>query len=301
MRKFIVSDLHGDGNVYNSITSYLENVAKDSNEEITLYINGDLIDRGYASGDMLLDVYDRITNNKGFKIEYLGGNHELMMYEAIRDMSPTKTSIDCAWYDNGGCVTFGELECNMSFDELLKLNDFIGNLNIYHKFTETLNDKNIVLVHAQCPSRVEYDCHLKVNLGCDNIGKYVWERENIYYRSMIITGNKNYFTIIGHTPVGRPEGYKYIERENYMNIDGGCSGYVLGYGGCDNVPLVEIDGSNNRLIILTFNNSNEITLGNYFSEGKSSPITDLDKYRKYINPKVKLKKMYMEDGVRIFR
>ncbi len=69
MRKFIVSDLHGNGNVYNSIMKYLENVNKE--EDVTLYINGDLIDRGKDSGRMLLDIYDRVTNNKGFHIEYL--------------------------------------------------------------------------------------------------------------------------------------------------------------------------------------------------------------------------------------
>ena len=58
MRKFIVSDLHGNGNMYNSIIKYLENVNKD--DEIMLYINGDLIDRGLDSADMLLDVRKRI-------------------------------------------------------------------------------------------------------------------------------------------------------------------------------------------------------------------------------------------------
>ena len=36
MKKFIVSDLHGNGNVYLSIMNYLENVYKDEN--LILYI-----------------------------------------------------------------------------------------------------------------------------------------------------------------------------------------------------------------------------------------------------------------------
>ena len=79
MRKFIVSDLHGNGDVYDSIMSYLENL----DEEIELYINGDLIDRGLDSYRMLLDVKERIENPSKIKIKYLGGNHELMMFSAL--------------------------------------------------------------------------------------------------------------------------------------------------------------------------------------------------------------------------
>ena len=45
MRKFIVSDLHGDGAIYDSVINYLENLHNEG-EDITLYINGDLVDRG---------------------------------------------------------------------------------------------------------------------------------------------------------------------------------------------------------------------------------------------------------------
>ncbi len=44
MRKFIVSDIHGFGNFYYSIMNYLDKLSE--HEEIELYINGDLIDRG---------------------------------------------------------------------------------------------------------------------------------------------------------------------------------------------------------------------------------------------------------------
>ena len=54
MRKFIVSDLHGNGEVYDSIISYLENISLI--DKVELYINGDLIDRGIDSMRMLEDV-----------------------------------------------------------------------------------------------------------------------------------------------------------------------------------------------------------------------------------------------------
>ncbi len=85
MRKFIVSDLHGNGEVYNSIIGYLENISLC--EEVELYINGDLIDRGIDSFTMLMDVYKRINGNGNIKINYLGGNHELMMWQALKKES----------------------------------------------------------------------------------------------------------------------------------------------------------------------------------------------------------------------
>ena len=36
MRKFIISDIHGNGDIYDTIIGYLENIAE--NEETELYI-----------------------------------------------------------------------------------------------------------------------------------------------------------------------------------------------------------------------------------------------------------------------
>ena len=57
MRKFIVSDLHGNGEVYDSIMAYLENISLI--EDVELYINGDLIDRGLDSFRMFEDIIEK--------------------------------------------------------------------------------------------------------------------------------------------------------------------------------------------------------------------------------------------------
>ena len=64
MLKFIISDIHGFGNVYYAMMKYLDNLSKD--EEIELYINGDLIDRGLESAEILLDLIRRIKENKRY-------------------------------------------------------------------------------------------------------------------------------------------------------------------------------------------------------------------------------------------
>ena len=109
MRKFIVSDLHGNGDIYDSIMAYLENISM--SEEVELYINGDLIDRGLDSYRMLEDVVNRINNNDSIKIHYLGGNHELMMYNALKKKKPGRplTFLN-EWIYNGGGIIESKLD-----------------------------------------------------------------------------------------------------------------------------------------------------------------------------------------------
>ena len=294
MRNFIISDLHGNGNIYNSVIKYLENVNKD--DELTLYINGDLIDRGLDSTHMLLDVRERIINKKGFNIKYLGGNHELMMYQALHN-DKSNFFEKTIWYSNGGGITNNTLQDLVDQKEKLEIIKFISQLDIYYKFKETLDDKQIVLVHAKCPKIVNDMCDLKIEDN-NKIYKYVWTREedlSIFLKESL--GNDNYFTIIGHTPVDNKKGYKYYKKYNCINIDGGCGAYVKGFIEYDHVPLVEIDENNNRLIILTFNNNNEIIMGNYFLDGNSIKMenNELNNKRKYIDKNVKIKKLTKGD------
>ena len=118
MRKFIISDLHGNGNIYKTVMSYLDNIS--SKEDITLYINGDLIDRGLDSVNMLLDVKRRITKGP-FKIVYLGGNHELMMYQIFQKRIRGLNTYDDIWFHNGGLTTDLELHDRLTKEQIFEL------------------------------------------------------------------------------------------------------------------------------------------------------------------------------------
>lgn len=299
MRKFIVSDLHGNGDIYDSIMAYLENVQKNTNEDVILYINGDLIDRGEDSARMLIDIKTRIINHIGFKIEYLAGNHELLMYDAsLRRIGNTWNQNSDWFWENGGERTAYDLKNLVSLEEELEIIKFVSNLKIYHKFKECLNGKPIILVHAKCPKKVEDTCHLKVldhNLEVEDL---LWTRkEDPWTLRRAKVGHKDYFTIIGHTPVDTKTGYIYYKDDNCLNIDGGCAAYALDNLQYDHIPLVEIDDQQDRLIILTFNHDNEIISGHYFSNGISIEIKEeeLNEYRKYLNKEVKVKKILFKN------
>ena len=307
MRKFIISDIHGNGNVYKSIMNYLDNISK--TDKITLYINGDLIDYGPDSGEILLDIKNRIQDNK-YKIVYLGGNHELMMHMALY---VSEEKYEEEWCDSGGHITEDTLLdiYDYDFEKIKQEVDFISNLKIYQKFEEKLNGKNILLVHAGSPYIVLDNCRLRIKHNNVEVNECVWKRkrnpgimdmfrdskeikeENEKGTNML--GNINYFTIVGHTPNENKYGYEYDEKQNVLNIDGGNAYYVRGFFECDHTPLVEI--KEEYLEILTFNNNNEIIYGNYF-DGKESKIfseEELNERRKYLNKELKIKKLVLNE------
>ncbi|MBQ9019006.1 MAG: hypothetical protein IJ097_01675 [Bacilli bacterium] len=278
MRKFIVSDLHGNGEVYNSIIGYLENISLC--EDVELYINGDLIDRGIDSFTMLMDVYERINGKGNIKINYLGGNHELMMWQALKERKPGKAVRRwCNWMCNGGWVVEGELD---SREESLtnELFAFLGKLKIYHKFEEKVRDDNVLLVHAQAPKNIKEECHLKISDDNEIIEKAVWTRKFDEFNRVTNLGKKGFLTITGHTPI--VNGFAYYGDDNSFNIDGGCAAYANGAFEYDKVPLVEV--KNNILEIVIFNHNNEIVNG-YIYDGELYEMDNkyLNKKREFIN------------------
>ena len=295
MRKYVVSDIHGNGNLYYAMMYYLDNISK--KEDIILYINGDLIDRGIESGEILLDIIRRIKeNNPHFKIIYIGGNHEDMMYKYYLEKINGKIDYFNIWYENGGYITDDTLEELLDEKDILEVVEFIGNLDLYYKMDEKINNKNIVIVHSACPVNPQKKV-IKIKENQDDINYLLWSRKNDWYLPNII-GNKNYFTIVGHTPNNNPFGFVYDREENFLNIDGGSAMYVSGFFQYNHYPLVEI--KDNYLKILTFNNNNEIIYGNYFKNNKIIPYTkeELNNERSYLNNNFYPKKLIkLDDGI----
>ena len=280
MRKFIVSDLHGNGEVYNSIMGYLENISLI--DEVELFINGDLIDRGIDSFTMLMDVYERINGKGNIKINYLGGNHELMMWQALKEREPGKNPRHwCNWLCNGGWIIEGELDLHEEklTNDLCK---FLGKLKIYHKFEEKVQRNNILLVHAQSPKNIKDICDLKISDNNNVVEKAVWKRRELLGEKRVFLGKENYLTIIGHTPVSDSRGFTYDRIDNCFNIDGGCACYSSGSFNYDKVPLVEVlDG---YIKIIVFNHNNEI-IDSYIFDGELYKMTnkELEKERIFID------------------
>ncbi len=289
MRTFVVSDLHGNGEVYNSIMSYLENVSR--SDEVELYINGDLIDRGLDSFEMLKDVKERCEGKGKVKIHYLGGNHELMMYQFYKKYIETgKYDMFDIWFSNGALYTEGGLDC-LEWEKAERYYQYVGDLKIYKKFPQMVKDKKILLVHSQPPIDIYDQCPLRIKDDTQEVFNSVWTREYEYeyfffsrgpLKAHNNLGKDGYLVINGHTPAESRKGFIYNKDQHYLNIDGGCARYACGDFTRCKVPLVEI--KDDFLPVLVFNHDNQIVAGYYF-DGELIPMEqdELNERRKLIN------------------
>ncbi len=286
MRKFIVSDLHGNGEVYDAMMAYLDNISK--KEDVSLYINGDLIDRGFDSFRMLIDVYNRCNGMGNVKIHYLAGNHEWLMYHSLIEIiNDSGVNVLYNWEDNGGIFVISMLE-EITKDEVRMLKDFLGNLKIYHKFPERVNGKQVCLVHSQMPSFAPDECLLKLSdqknvyndkYIQDPVFKALWHR---YKKGLpMLNYHPELLTLIGHSPVLKYPGFDVLENDSIIKIDGACANYAVGDFPRDHAPLVEV--KNDHLDFLIFNHKNEIIDG-YVYDGSIKKMGDdiLNKNRKLL-------------------
>lgn len=277
MRKFIVSDIHGVGEFFYPMMNFLSNIYKE--DDITLYINGDLFDRGEDSALILLDI---LNYSNIFHIIYLGGNHELMMHEYFKKSNHISDAND--WFYNGGKVTLDGLSDLLNNDEekIKDISDKISLLPIYHLFDSRLNDMQVVLVHARRPLLIKDICNKKIkDLNFFN-NSCVWDRVDDYKYNPL-SFSRSYFSIVGHTPVLSEIGFKFYSKNHIINIDGGCAAYALGHKNYNHFPLVEV--FDEHIKIITFNDKNEIICGSYFNGVNFATLGqgELDVSRKYLS------------------
>lgn len=128
---YAISDIHGQLNRYNQVISKLT-------DEDTLYIVGDVLDRGEYGIEILQDIITRDN------VKLLLGNHEMFFYEAIERMDPETLRI-WLFERNGGRITLDKYH-NLQDDEKDKIRALIKSSPLYTKLK--INDKIYLLVHG---------------------------------------------------------------------------------------------------------------------------------------------------------
>ena len=209
---YVMSDIHG---MYEKYKEMLELI--DLQESDTLYVIGDIVDRGNGSMKILKDMMMR-SNVYG-----IFGNHELMMAECLHLISQEITNellgtLDkdelmnlADWMNNGAYSTIKEFK-TLSQKEQKAIIDYLMEFTAYEEVS--VNGKDYLLVHAglgefsKDKALEDYD-----------INDLVWKRpdwEIAYF------DDPNKYVIVGHTPTLAITGKSEIfYKNNYIAIDCG--------------------------------------------------------------------------------
>lgn len=215
MAIYVTSDIHGE---YELFTKLINEIGL--KEEDTLYILGDVLDRGPHPIKLLLKLMEMPN------VICMVGNHELMALECLEFLMQEITGLSIeqineqmlenlvTWQYNGSKSTIDEFR-NLNHEMQLSVINFIKNFLIYEELM--VNEKNFLLVHGGLGNY-----HPKKEIDDYTLEELVWKRAQYdlqYFEdTYVVTGHTPTQVIPGNT---RP-GYIYKEN-NHIAIDCGCN------------------------------------------------------------------------------
>lgn len=210
-----MSDLHG------CYQEYLEMLDKiNFGDDDTLYILGDVVDRGPYPIDILKDMMKRKN------IIPILGNHDFMAYQLLKKLNVeiTEENVDSYlnentilmfmnWIQDGGLSTFQQFK-QLSKEEKQDILNYFQEFLLYEQVT--VQHKNYVLVHAGLN-------HFEENKPLENydLTDFLFHRTNYdktYY--------KDKYLVTGHTPTVliRDDKQALIyQKHHHIAIDCGCT------------------------------------------------------------------------------
>ena len=209
---YVCSDLHGEYPAYQAIIGQLK-------EKDKLYILGDVIDRGPDGIKILQDIMKR--KEKG-QVEFLIGNHELMMVQALILGDKTQEK-NWTSKENSGEVTKKAFE-KLSPADQKSIKEFLLDSYVYKNID--VDSQKVHFVHAKAVQDEKDNSNKTVREmlaeGKEKLMETaVWSRG---VNSLMSSephpesAKKGTFTVIGHSPTDN----NLIKYKNgYLNIDCG--------------------------------------------------------------------------------
>jgi len=206
---YVTSDIHGCYDKYIELLKLIN-----FNDEDTLYIIGDIIDRGTQNVAMLKDVMSRKN------VVMILGNHEDMMVESKKPFGYIDKR---TWYFNGGDVTDAEFNM-LSKGEQIDILNFLSDLPF--KLEIEVEGKKYLLVHGSYRS-------MHLNMFNDDTSRQykediIWNRIKGYEE-----GLKDKTVIFGHSITKHYQNCKPYKiwknkKVNIIGIDCGMAAYAYG-------------------------------------------------------------------------
>lgn len=213
---YVISDLHGDYEGYLTILEKIKFSGKD-----TLYVNGDVVDRGTGSVKILRHMM-QFAN-----IYPVLGNHEYMACRCLNVLIQEVTERNLhafdkefitgltEWLSIGGQEMINEFH-KLSSDEKLDILDYLGDFSLYEEVE--VSGQSFIIVHA----------------GLENFNPHKSLDE--YELFELIFRNPDYekvyfpdkYLVTGHLPtsaiVGNPNPHRIYRTNRHIAIDCG-AGY----------------------------------------------------------------------------
>lgn len=208
-----MSDLHGCCDKYKQMLEKIK-----FNNDDTLYVLGDIVDRGDDGIKILLDMMKRPN------VVPLLGNHEYMAYSVLKKFNVEITADNYNshldeeaiemfenWMFNGG-ITTSRAFAKLDKSERDSIMEYLGEFELYEELE--VNRNTFVLVHGglvdfeEDKDLDEYDIHDIIWGRCDYARQYY----------------KDKYLVTGHTPTYNiDENYKgkIYRRNNHIAIDCG--------------------------------------------------------------------------------
>lgn len=215
MATYCISDIHGDYNKYMKMLQKINLKDRDS-----LYILGDVVDRGKDSLKILQDMMMRIN------VFPIIGNHEYMAINCLKFLMKPITEEEIKNVDKGimqGLMEWQDIGGDTTIKEFQKLDseekeDIIGYLEEFALYEEiSVKGKDFVLVHAGLegfsPDKPLDDYHLSdMVFKCPDYSK-------VYF--------KDKFLVTGHIPTAHinenSTPNSIYKANNHIAIDCGCA------------------------------------------------------------------------------
>ena len=209
---YAISDLHGHLEKYREMLEQIEFTSED-----TLYVLGDVIDRGPDGIPILQDMMFRSN------VFPLLGNHEFTaavclpwLMEKVTDQSldaldESQIAALSEWIANGGGVTLQSLQ-QLSVEERMDILEYFHEMELFAEVEA--GGRSFVLTHSGLenfsPDRPLSDYTLEEFLFCRPT------LETVYFPDRLL--------VFGHTPTRFLSGQdKILHRKTWVDIDCGCA------------------------------------------------------------------------------
>ena len=218
MSTYCVSDLHG---MYSKYKLLLETISFSDRD--TLYIIGDLVDRGPQPMTLVQDIMVRPN------VIPLAGNHDVAACLRLRrlidggraeELDDESMRDILLWYANGGESTLKEFR-KLTISQRIAVVEWLMDLDIYSEIR--VGGKDYILVHTGLGANADP----ARELDSYDLEDYLFSRSDY---SRIIYPDK--FIVSGHTPTQtipeNPNPGRIYRANNHIAIDCGCcfGGYL---------------------------------------------------------------------------